>query len=121
MSRKSMFGIIIGVLIFGAILLSGETSITLWQLPVGFVVAWVLALGFTHLRNAFFLLIMTLVLLLTVYLSIKYRLFGIYIGGIVGVATALMMHFGWINIHTPFNRSDYIKAQDAIRKERTEK
>jgi len=61
MSRKSLFGIIIGVLFFGAILLSIETSVSLWQALLGFLIAWVLSLGFANTRNAFFLLVMTLI------------------------------------------------------------
>ena len=118
MSRKSLFGIIIGVLIFGAVLLSIETSVSLWQAPLGFVIAWVLSLGFANTRNAFFLLAMTLVLLLAVYLSIKYALYGIFFGGMVGAATGLLMHFGWITTHKPFSRSEYVKEQEAIRRER---
>jgi predicted membrane protein len=118
MSRKSLFGIIIAVLIFGAILLSIETSISLWQMPVGFVIAWFLFLGFANTRNAFFLLVMTLVLLLTIYLIIKYSLFGIIWGGIVGAATGFLMHFGWITAHQPFSRADYIKEQEAIKRGR---
>jgi len=45
-------------------------------------------------------------------------LYGIFFGGMVGAATGLFMHFGWITTHKPFSRSEYIKEQEAIRRER---
>lgn len=113
MNRKSLFGIIIAVLVFGAIILAIETSISAWQIALGFIIFWPLTLGFTNFRNSFLLLVMTLVLLLLVYLSFKYNWLGILPGAIVGITTGILMHFGWIVPHKPFSRSEYIKTQES--------
>ena len=112
MNRKAIFGIIMAVLIFGLIVLSIETTLTVWQVASGLVIFWVLSLGFTNLRNSLMLLIMTLILLLIIYLSIKYSWIGIVPGAIVGITIGLLMHFGWIVPHEPFSRSDYIRNQE---------
>ena len=111
MNRKKLFGIIMAVLIFGLIVLSIETSLIVWQVAAGLIIFWFLSLGFTNLRNSFLLLIMTLILLLIIYLSIKYSWLGVLPGAIVGITIGLLMHFGWIVPHEPFSRSDYIKSQ----------
>ena len=112
MNKKSILGIIIAALIFGAIVLMIETSISAWQLIAGFVIFWPLTLGFTNFRNAFLLLTMTLILLLSIYLSFKYSWLGVVPGAIIGIAMGLVMHFGWIVPHRPFSRTDYIKPQN---------
>lgn len=111
MNQKSILGIILAALIFGAIVLMIETSTSAWQIIVGFVIFWPLTLGYTTLRNAFILLTMTLILLLSVYLSFKYSWLGVVPGAIIGIAIGLLMHFGWIVPHKPFSRSEYIKSQ----------
>src|SRR3989304_10312609 len=105
MNRKSLFGIIIAFLIFGLIILAMETSISGWQMALGFILFCILSLGFTNIRNSFVLLIITLMLLLTIYISIKYSWLGIMPGAIAGITIALLMHFGWIVPHKPFSRS----------------
>lgn len=111
MKQKSILGIIIAALIFGAIVLMIETSISAWQLIAGCVIFWPLTLGFTNFRNAFLLLAMTLIHLLLVYLSFKYSWLGVVPGAIIGIAIGLLMHFGWIVPHKPFSLADYIKSQ----------
>ena len=108
MNKKNILGIIIAIIFFCVIVLAIETSISVWQLILGFVIFWPLTLGFTNFRNAFLLLAMTLVLLVAVYLSIKFRLSGIGAGAIVGITIGLLMHFGWIVPHKPFSRTEYI-------------
>ena len=112
MGRKGLFGIIIAILISGTIVLAIETSLSLWQLTLGFILALVLTLGYANLRNAFMLFIMTLVLLVFGYISIKYSCFGVLPGSIAGCVTGISMHFGWIAPHKPFSRSGYIKTQE---------
>jgi len=111
MNQKSILGIIIAALIFGAIVLMIETSISAWQLIAGFVIFWPLTLGYTNFRNAFILLAMTLIILLSIYLSFKYSWLGVVPGAIIGIAIGLLMHFGWIVPHKPFSEADYIKSQ----------
>jgi predicted membrane protein len=112
MNRKILFGIIMGVLLAGLIILRIETEVSLWQTALGFIIFLSLALGFTNFRNAFLLLIMTLVLLLSIYLSFKYSLLGVVPGAVTGIVIGLLMHFGWIVPHKPFSRSEYIKSQN---------
>ena len=112
MHRKGVFGVIIAILISGAIVLAIETSLSLWQLTLGFILAWVLTLGYANLRNAFMLFIMTLVLLVFGYISIKYSWLGALPGSIAGCGTGILMQFGWITQHKPFSRSKYIKTQE---------
>lgn len=112
MNHKKLFGIIMAVLIFGLIVLSIETSLIVWQVAAGLIIFLFLSLGFTNLRNSFLLLIMTLILLLIIYLSIKYSWLGVLPGAIVGITIGLLMHFGWIVPHEPFSRSDYIRNQE---------
>jgi predicted membrane protein len=111
MNRKSLFGIIISVLIFCAIILAIETSISIWQVALGFIVFWPLTLGFANFRNSFILLIMTLLLLLTIYLSFKFSWLGVVPGAVVGIITGFLMHLGWIIPLKPFSRAEYIKSQ----------
>lgn len=112
MGRKSLFGIIIAALIFCAIILSIETSLSGNQITLGSIVFLILTLGFTNFRNAFILLAMTLVFLLTLYFSIKFSWLGIVPGAIIGIAIGLLMYFGWIIPHKPFSRSEYVKSQE---------
>ena len=56
-------------------------------------------------------------LLLTIYISIKYSWLGIMPGAIAGITIALLMHFGWIVPHKPFSRSEYIKAHETSDKQ----
>jgi predicted membrane protein len=112
MNHKKLFGIIMAVLIFGLIVLSIETTLTVWQVAAGLIIFWLLSLGFTNLRNSFLLLIMTLILLLIIYLSFKYSWLGVLPGAIVGITIGLLMHFGWIVPHEPFSRSDYIRNHE---------
>lgn len=120
MNRKGIFGVIIAVLIFSTIILTIETSIYLWQVVVGLIIFWMLALGFANLHNSFMLLVETLALLLIIYFSVKYHWFGVVPGAIVGTTTGLLMHFGWIVPHKPFSRSEYIKSQDNSKLSRKE-
>ena len=120
MNRKGLFGVIIAVLIFSVTALTIETSISFWQVVLGFIIFWILILSFANLRNSLMLLASTLVLLLIVYLSVKYHWVGIVPGAIVGATTGLLMHFGWIVPHKPFSRSEYIKTQQNSRPNRKE-
>jgi len=117
MNRKRLFSIIIAVLIFGLIVLAIETYVSGWQVASGFIIFWILSLGFTNIRNSFLLLIMTLILLLMIYMSIKYSWLGIVPGAIVGITIGLLMHFGWIVPHKLFSRSEYINSQETSRAE----
>lgn len=117
MNRKRSFGIIMAVLIFGLIVLSIETTLTIWQVAAGLIIFWFLSLGFTNLRNSLILLIMTLILFLIIYLSIKYSWLGVLPGAIVGITIGILMHFGWIVPHEPFSRSNYIRNQETSGKE----
>jgi len=111
MNRKAIFGIIMAILIFVLIVLAIETTLSGWQVASGLIIFWLLSLGFTNLRNSLILLIMTLILLLIIYLSIKYSWLGVLPGAIVGITIGLLMHFGWILPHRPFSRSEYVKSQ----------
>lgn len=113
MGRKSLFGIIIAVLFFCAIILSIETSLSGWQIALGSIIFLFLTLGFTNFRNSFILLAMTLILYLIVYLSIKFNWFGIIPGAVNGIAIGFLMYFGWIVPHKPFSRSEYVKSQES--------
>ena len=112
MNRKRLFGITVAILIFVLIVLAIETTLSGWQVASGLIIFWLLSLGFANLRNSFLLLIMTLILLLIIYLSIKYSWIGVLPGAIVGITIGLLMHFGWIVTHEPFSRSDYIRNQE---------
>ncbi len=114
MNNKGLLGIIIAVILFLLIVLIGETTLSVWRVIVGFLLFCMLTLFFVNSRNAFSLLIMTLVLLVTVYLAVKDSLWGIIPGGVAGIAVGLLMHFGWIAPHRPFSRSEYIRAQKRI-------
>jgi predicted membrane protein len=116
MERKPLFGVCIGILIFATVILTIEAEIPVWQILLGLIIFWSLTFGFVNFRNAFILLSMTLVLLLTFYFSIKYGWIGIFLGGAVGVGISLLMHFGWIVPHRAFARSEYVKAQDELMK-----
>lgn len=116
MNNKSILGIIIAALIFGVIVLVIETSISTWQVIAGFVIFWPLTLGYTNFRNALILLVMTLTLLLSIYLSFKHSWLGVVPGAIIGIAIGLFMHFGWIVPHKPFSRAEYIKSQSSSQK-----
>lgn len=111
MNIKNLLGIIMAVLVFGLVVLATETTMTGWQIALGFIVFWSLALGFTNFRNTFLLLTMTLGLLISIYVSFKYSWLGVVPGAIAGIAVGLMMHFGWIVPHKPFSRTEYIKTQ----------
>ena len=118
MSRKGLFGIVIAFLISGIIILAIELSLSFWQIALGFILSWGLTLGYANLRNAFGLFFMTLVLLVSGYLSTKYSWFGVLPGAVIGCAAGILMHFGWIVSHKPFSRSEYIKSQEPGRVER---
>lgn len=111
MNRNSLFGIIMAVLLFSLIVLTIETTLSWWQVPLGFFIFLMLVLVFANIRNALVLAVMTLVFFLTSYLVLKYHLFGIIPGEIAGIAIGLLMHFGWIVPHKPFSRSEYVNSQ----------
>lgn len=115
MGRKGIFGIVLAVLISGVIVLAIEVSLSFWQIALGFIISWGLTLGYVNIRNAFGLFFMTLVLLVSGYLSIKYSWFGTLPGAIIGFATGILMHLGWIVRHKPFSRSEYMKTQENAR------
>lgn len=111
MSRR-IIAVVIAILISGIFFLAIERSLSLWQLVLGFILAWGLTLGFANLGNAFPFFFMIVVLLVSGYLSIKYSWSGILPGAITGFVTGVLMHLGWIVPHKPFSRSEYIKSRE---------
>lgn len=107
MNRKSIFGVLIGVTVFGAVVATIEWSFPAFQVIAAFIVAWALALGFANFRNAGVLACMTAVLLLVTYFAVRERWIGMTAGALAGVLVGFLMHLGWIVPHRPFSRAKY--------------
>jgi len=90
MKLKQLFGIIIGVILFGVILFLVETQTPRWEVCLGLIIAWSLSLGMINVRNSFVVLSMTLLLLVSLYFSVKFNLVGMLPGGVAGASIGLL-------------------------------
>jgi len=111
MSRKLFCTVAIAILIFGVVVCSVEMTLRPSLVILGTILGIGLAFGFLNLRNKFFVFLLLLSLLLTVYFTWKKECREIVYSLPAGAVIGLLLVWGWVRPHKPFRRSTYLSAQ----------
>lgn len=118
LESKTIFAILIAAMFCFCVIYAIEGGANFLHMLVGFVVAFGVTFVVMYMRFAPLVIAAAVVLILGCYGAIKAGWGSAGIGAFCGIATVMLLQFGWVGPHmkegTTAGAEDYMKQQKAI-------
>ncbi len=113
MNKKIIFSVLMAIFFIGLFIGILEKIFIWWQVLVGLLTMFFVSLNMStqinEIKSSAWIFIITAIYLLLLYLLGKINALGVGVGAIIGLISGLMIYYGWIILHKPFSREEYLE------------